>query len=207
MAVDVGLLVQDILRALPQSKQVLVAQRIRAPSSGGGCRRFESCQGRMSEKSSSRTYGTCKVCNKRKARYVNMTCDACRALVEAEGSHDIVGVAKESPARQRWRQEAAEYNKLIKQRMTQQQIAELWNIPVTKLRSMVWRWKSQGGIAIVPGLAGSLGPLKPATKKVQKRNDHGTGKWGVAGCWCAEQPVKSKGKNICHGAVNCSSRK
>ncbi len=131
--------------------------------------------------------GQCIVCKWRKARFVNGTCEPCGALVDAEGTHDTFGVAKLSPTQQQWHERAAEYNKLIKKRWSQKRIAELWGIPVGKLRSQVYRWKTRGGIKVVPGWGNriTVADFPKATSVTTPRvNEHGGGKWGVSHCEC-----------------------
>ena len=131
----------------------------------------------------------CRVCETRKAKYVNGCCLKCNALLEAEGTHELHGVAAESAVRQRWRVQAAEYNRLIRARHSQAQIAQMWGMKLSSLRSFVWRWKTLAGIKMVPALGNRRGnaEIKPAsatTKKRRRVNDHGGGKWGVKDCKC-----------------------
>lgn len=133
-------------------------------------------------------YGFCLVCQTRKARFTNLTCEPCRALVDAEGSHKKYGIVTETKVQQQWKEYAAAYNKLIRKRFTQAQIADMWGWPLQRLRSATHRWKKQGGLKVMPGWVSRApeGVTLEATNKVRPYviNDHGTGRWGVRGCKC-----------------------
>lgn len=129
----------------------------------------------------------CKVCEKRKARYVDGCCEPCHFRVIAEGTHDQLGVAKEAPTRQRWREVAAVYNRMaLGEGKSQTQIAEHLGMQLTQLRSMIYRMKKEAGIKVVD-MTRSRGGHKPGppTNVTRRRaNGHGEGHWGKKGCDC-----------------------
>ncbi len=132
----------------------------------------------------------CKVCKTRQARFINGTCQACNALVNVEGTHEQLGVAAESPTRQRWRQQALEYNRLARKGLLQKDIAALWGMKPRALASLVARMKTEGGLKIVNlgrGHRDAEGKLVATNKTNKLRGEHGVG-WGVTGCTC--QPCK-----------------
>lgn len=133
-------------------------------------------------------YGLCRVCNRRKARFANGTCDADRALVEAENLYEQYGIPRESAAKTAMRARIKEYNKLIRKRYNQQQIADLWGRPLQYVRSISYRAKKEFGLAVVSADAASRSPTapipKPHTTIRRKKNVHGGGRWGVHGCKC-----------------------
>jgi hypothetical protein len=135
-----------------------------------------------------RDYGICIVCNRRKARRIQKTCDPCHALIEAEGTHEQHGLSKGSLTRQRWREQSAEYNKLIREGWSQRQVAQHFGVNCAQLRCMVYRWKIKAGIKVVPGWGNerlTRATAAPSTALVQKKsNEHGGGRWGVTGCNC-----------------------
>lgn len=129
----------------------------------------------------------CTLCKARKSRRANGLCDACNTLTDVEGTKKKLGVPTQTPTRQRWEQQAAEYNKLVLEGFTQKQIAEKWNIEVQSLRALVFRVKSRGGIAIVNlgnGRGNIRETLSPSIEIRSGRNGHGGGRWGVRGCKC-----------------------
>jgi hypothetical protein len=131
----------------------------------------------------------CIVCKQRKQRYVNKTCEPCNALVDAEGTHDLFGVSKKTVTQQRWEQQVKEYNHLIRTLHTQKQIADMWGLSLSSLRNLVYRWKSRGGLKVVPGLGNGkrvpgAKPKKPTAEVNHVVNEHGGGKWGKKGCTC-----------------------
>lgn len=133
----------------------------------------------------------CLVCKERKARYVNGCCNRCDALVQAEGTHDKYGVPKETKSRTKQRAMAAEYNELIKQRLSQKQIAELWGITHRQVSAHAYRWRRSGlTVAHALGSQVSIEGSKPklASKTVHKVAEHGVG-WGVTNCTC--EPCKA----------------
>jgi len=131
----------------------------------------------------------CIVCNRNHQRYINGTCERCRTLVEAEGTHEQLGVPKYTKMRQRQIDMAAEYNKLIAKRMTQKQIAELWKMTDRQVSSHAYRWRRAGiKVAYAWGNQIELGDKpKMATKTMRKIAEHGVG-WGVTHCTC--EPCK-----------------
>lgn len=133
-------------------------------------------------------YGMCLVCGYRKARYCNGTCDADNALVEAENLYEQYGIPRESKAKTAMREKVKEYNKLVRKRLTQQQIADVWGIELGSLRTLVYRAKKEFDLAVIP--AGKIPPTPGApvpkpTKEIRNaRNVHGGGRWGISSCSC-----------------------
>ena len=127
----------------------------------------------------------CLVCKRNKQRYVNGCCGRCGPLVEAEGTHDLYGVPKLNKSRQRQVTLAAEYNKLIGQRLTQKQIAQLWQMTDRQVSSLAYRWRKSGlKVAYAWGNQIDVGVApKSAARTIPKIAEHGVG-WGVTKCEC-----------------------
>lgn len=133
-------------------------------------------------------YGLCIVCKVRKARFASRTCKADRALVEAENLYDKYGIPRESKAKIAMRAKVKEYNKLIRKRLTQQQIADLWGRPLQYVRTIPYRAKREFGLAVVSADKISRSPNAPVPKPEKTirahKNVHGGGRWGISGCKC-----------------------
>jgi hypothetical protein len=131
----------------------------------------------------------CIVCEKRKQRFVNKTCETCNALVDAEGTHEQFGVPTKSATQLKWEEKCKEYNQLIRQRFLQREIAAMWGMSCTSLRNYVHRWKVSGKLKVVPAMGNSARvpekkPRQPTSQVRKIVNEHGGGKWGKAGCDC-----------------------
>lgn len=129
----------------------------------------------------------CIVCKTNKQRWANGCCDKCHALVEAEKSHQQLGVPKEREAITRLRENAKIYNRLIRQGKTQKEIAEQWGWTQSQVASMVYRAKTVLEMPMMNATTGKLASInKYALNKDSRfrRNEHGGGKCGIRNCKC-----------------------
>lgn len=131
--------------------------------------------------------GLCVVCKINKRRWANGCCDKCNALVEAEKSHEQLGVPKEPKAVTQLRENAKIYNRLIRKGKTQKEIAEQWGWTQSQVASMVYRAKIVLGMPMMNATTGKLSGINKYTLKKDtrlRRNEHGGGKCGIRSCKC-----------------------
>lgn len=123
----------------------------------------------------------CIECNTRKARYVDKKCEPCHKRSIAEGTQRSL----KQQVRDRWRKEARRYNRLIRSGLDQFQAAKKMGVDVHTLRKRIYKWKTEGGIPVIPmGRPTKNKPRIATTQVMTYPREHGRARWGIKNCNC-----------------------
>lgn len=130
--------------------------------------------------------GPCSICGIRLARYSSGLCKPCQDRTEAEGTRKT----RTQLIHEGWRERAKEYNRLRRKGISLQDIAVLWGKTPGSLSQLLYKWKTQAKIAVVPSGHGDENSTAATCKVRPYVIAHGGGRWGVPGCTC--EPCISK---------------